>query len=197
MFLKFARKAYSYCLRNSCVCMTAILGPQRPMVTEVSLLLYVCCSRFTIVFQAVRRCESTSMFANGIVWHYMRRLPSGLWVPVTVRAIRARRTTLLSGMRRMCPRYRNLRCRIARIRSNTGAVAVRRYSWPVMTCRHRLLKPLILHITAAVNVHASDECVKVEHTANWYVLSFSARDSRWSAQMFDNEPNVVCAIGMR
>ena len=54
-----------------------------------------------------------------------------------------------------------------------------------------------LRITAAVNVHASDECVNVEHNANWYVLCFNARDSRWSAQMFDNERNVVCAIAMR
>ena len=30
----------------------------------------------------------------------------------------------------------------------------------------------------------------------YYVLSFSARDNRWPAQMFDNEPNVVCAIAM-
>ena len=130
------------------------------------ILLFVYGSRFTIVFQVARRCASASMSANGIVGQSMRRLPSGYWVPFTVRAIRARRTTLLSGMRRMCPRYRNLRCRIARTRSNTGAVAVCRWSWPVMTCRHRLLNPLILRITAAVNVHASEECVNVEHTAN-------------------------------
>ena len=88
------------------------------------ILLFVYGSRFTIVFQVARRCASASMSANGIVWQSMRRLPSGYWVPFTVRAIRARRTTLLSGMCRMCPRYRNLRCRIARTRSNTGAVAV-------------------------------------------------------------------------
>ena len=88
------------------------------------ILLFVYGSRFTIVFQVARRCASASMSANGIVGQSMRRLPSGYWVPFTVRAIRARRTTLLSGMRRMCPRYRNLRCRIARTRSNTGAVAV-------------------------------------------------------------------------
>ena len=83
------------------------------------ILLFVYGSRFTIVFQVARRCASASMSANGIVGQSMRRLPSGYWVPFTVRAIRARRTTLLSGMRRMCPRYRNLRCRIARTRSNT------------------------------------------------------------------------------
>ena len=88
------------------------------------ILLFVYGSRFTIVFQVARRCASATMSANGIVGQSMRRLPSGYWVPFTVRAIRARRTTLLSGMRRMCPRYRNLRCRIARTRSNTGAVAV-------------------------------------------------------------------------
>ena len=88
------------------------------------ILLFVYGSRFTIVFQVARRCASASMFANGIVGQSMKRLPSGYWVPVTVRAIRTRRTTLLSGMHRMCPRYHSLRCRIARTRSNTGAVAV-------------------------------------------------------------------------
>ena len=78
------------------------------------IVLFVYGSRFTIVFQVARRCASASMSANGIVGQSMRRLPSGYWVPFTVRAIRARRTILLSGMRRMCPRYRNLRCRIAR-----------------------------------------------------------------------------------
>ena len=88
------------------------------------MLLFVYGSRFTIVFQVARRCASASMSANEIVGQSMRRLPSGYWVPFTVRAIRARCTTLLSGMRRMCPIYRNLRCRIARSRSNSGAVAV-------------------------------------------------------------------------
>ena len=59
------------------------------------ILLFVYGSRFTIVFQAARRCASASMFANGIVWQSMRRLPSGYWVPVRVRVIRARRTVKL------------------------------------------------------------------------------------------------------
>ena len=70
------------------------------------ILLFVYGSRFTTVVQVARRCASASMSANGIVGQSMRRLPSGYWVPFTVRAIRARRTTLLSGMRRMCPIYR-------------------------------------------------------------------------------------------
>ena len=56
--------------------MTAILGPQGPMVTEEVLLLFVYGSRFTIVFHAVRRCASASMFANKIVWHEK----AALWV---------------------------------------------------------------------------------------------------------------------
>ena len=80
------------------------------------ILVFVYGSRFTIVFQVARRCASASMSANGIAGQSTRRLPSGYWVPFTVRAIRARRTTLISGMRRMCPIYRNLRCRIARTR---------------------------------------------------------------------------------
>ena len=35
-------------------------------------------------------------------------------------------------------------------------------------------------------------CVSVEHTASWYVLSFNARDNRWSVYMLESEPNVVC-----
>ena len=58
------------------VCMSAILGPHGPMVTEVSQL-FDYGSRFTIMFQAARRCASTSTFSNGIVWQSMRRLPSG------------------------------------------------------------------------------------------------------------------------
>ena len=56
------------------VCMTSILGPQGPMVTYYLILLFVYGSRFTILFQAARRCASASMFANGIVWQSMRRL---------------------------------------------------------------------------------------------------------------------------
>ena len=49
------------------------------------------------------------------------------------------------------------------------------------------MKPLILRITATLNVHASDECV--------YVICSNARDSRMSAQMFDNEPYSPAARG--
>ena len=100
------------------------------------ILLFVYGSRSTIVFQVARRCASYSMSANGIVGQSMIRLPSGYWVPFTVRVIRVRRTTLLSGMRRMCPRYRNIPCRIARTRSNTGAVLLMKQTKLMSAMRH-------------------------------------------------------------
>ncbi len=56
--------------------------------------------------------------------------------------------------------------------------------------KQRLLKPFTLRITGSVSVHASDECVSVEHTASWYVLSFNARHNRWSVHILKSEPNV-------
>ena len=84
-FLKFARKAYSYCFRMYDI----HIRPTGPNGNRGKLiLLFVYGSRFTIVFQVARRCASASMSANGIVGQSMRRLPSGYWVPFTVRAIR-------------------------------------------------------------------------------------------------------------
>ena len=74
---------------------------------------------------------------------------------------RRRRSGLI---RRMCPAKRSLLFEIATIRLKSGLEAVTLKSFPVITERQRLLKPLIILQTGMVIFQASHPCVKLEHT---------------------------------
>ena len=65
-----------------------------------------------------------------------------------------------------------------------------------MKCRHLLLKPFIFFITVSVMSHASDAWEKVEQTAVQYSLSRRGMDNRWSAQRWNRDVNLACAMSI-
>ena len=79
--------------------------------------------------------------------------------------------------------YEGFRLTIAVTRLNEGCEAVSRSSSPVMTERHRLLKPFIVLVTGSVMVHASQPSVKAEHTPDAYSLILMFRERRWSVHI--------------
>ena len=94
----------------------------------------------------------------------------------------ARRTTLLSGMRS------------SNMAEVTEAALANRTKQVIFwgCCCHSVVLACgyvqaaaveTVHINGSVSVQASDACISVEHPASWYVLSFNARDNRWSVHI--------------
>ena len=82
----------------------------------------------------------------------------------------------LVGIRRIWPSHRCRRCRIARTRSKEGDTASSRYDRRVMTCRCLEFQPFNDLIVFGCKVHASETCVRDEHTDCLLYTSPSPRD---------------------
>ena len=64
-------------------------------------------------------------------------------------------------------------------------------------CRHSVVIARYDMHTLRFRVHASQQCVRDEHTQRRYNRSLVDRESRWSAHRWPSELNAHCAIEMR
>ena len=139
-------------------------------------------SSFTIVDQTVLS-SAMVLISSRSCSKSINSEPSGYGGPSPATSITARRRSLPSGIRNICPSHRMRLCRSALTRSNVGSVASARYERPVIRWRQRLLNPLTDRRIAGVSVHASDPCAKTVHTDFLYRSSLTFSCNRRSGQM--------------